>query len=252
MKLTIVGCSGSFPGPDTPASCYLVEAPYEGRTFRLLLDLGSGALGALQRHVDLDEIDAIALSHLHPDHCIDLCGYYVVRKYHPTGPRPQLPVYGPDGTRERMARAYDLPPGHGMDEQFDFVTYPEASFNLGPFTLDVARVDHPVPAYAVRVTHEGRTLVYSGDTGRCSGLEDLAKGCDVLLCEASFMADETNPPGLHLTGREAAETAEVSGVGRLLLTHIPPWHDRAAVLAEAAPYFDGPVQLVNPDATYDI
>nr|MBA2717467.1 MBL fold metallo-hydrolase [Propionibacteriales bacterium] len=71
MKLTVVGCSGSLPGPESAASCYLLEAPYEGRTFRLLLDLGSGALGPLQRYADLAAIDAVALSHLHADHCLD-------------------------------------------------------------------------------------------------------------------------------------------------------------------------------------
>jgi ribonuclease BN (tRNA processing enzyme) len=252
MRLTIVGCSGSFPGPESPASCYLVEAPYDGRTFRLLLDLGSGSLGALQRHADLDEIDAVALSHLHPDHCMDLCGYYVVRKYHPTGARPRLAVYGPEGTSERMARAYDLPRDQGMDEQFAFATYPETSFEVGPFTLDVMRVDHPVPAYAIRVTHDGRSLVYSGDTGQCTALDEIAKGCDVFLCEASFMEGAVNPPGLHLTGREAAETAERAGVGRLLLTHVPPWHQPDAVLTDAVPHFDGPVSLVSSGSSYDI
>ena len=84
MRLTIIGCSGSFPGPDSPASCYLVEA--EG--FRLLVDLGSGALGVLQRYARLDEIDAIWISHLHADHCLDLCCYSVARTWHPDGPRP--------------------------------------------------------------------------------------------------------------------------------------------------------------------
>ena len=252
MRLTIIGCSGSFPGPESPASCYLVEAPYDGRTFRLLLDLGSGSLGALQRHADLDDIDAVALSHLHPDHCMDLCGYYVVRKYHPTGARPRLAVYGPEGTSERMARAYDLPRDQGMEEQFAFATYPETSFEVGPFTLDVMRVDHPVPAYAIRVTHDGRSLVYSGDTGQCTTLDEIAKGCDVFLCEASFMEGAVNPPGLHLTGREAAETAERAGVGRLLLTHVPPWHEPDAVLTEAVPHFDGPVSLVSSGSSYDI
>ena len=79
MKVTVVGCSGSFPGPDSAASCYLLEAPYDGRTFRLLLDLGSGALGPLQRYADLESIDAVALSHLHADHCLDLCSFYVFR-----------------------------------------------------------------------------------------------------------------------------------------------------------------------------
>jgi ribonuclease BN (tRNA processing enzyme) len=252
MRLTVIGCSGSFPGPDSPASCYLVEAPYDGRTFRLVLDLGSGALGALQQHVDLDTIDAVALSHLHPDHCMDLCGYYVARKYHPTGVRPRLPVYGPAGTSARMARAYDLPESPGMTEQFEFMTYPDTSFPLGPFTVDVSLVDHPVPAYGVRVSHEGRSLVYTGDTGPCPSLDELAKGCDLLLAEASFVETAANPPSMHMTGRDAGETAERAGVRRLVLTHIPPWHDPAAVLAEATPCYAGPIALAERRAVYDI
>ena len=98
MRLTVVGCSGSYPGPDSPASCYLLEQDDEdGRTWRILLDLGSGALGALHHYADPLTIDAVALSHLHPDHCLDLCGFYVLRKYHPSGAQPRLPVYGPGG-----------------------------------------------------------------------------------------------------------------------------------------------------------
>ena len=84
MRLTIVGCAGSFPGPDSASSCYLVE--HDG--FRMLVDLGSGALGPLQRHLDLRDVDAVLLSHLHADHCFDLSGFYVVSKYHPTGALP--------------------------------------------------------------------------------------------------------------------------------------------------------------------
>ncbi len=99
MRLTIVGCSGSFPGPDSPASCYLVEADDDsGRTWRVLLDLGNGSLGPLQRHVDLADLDALLISHLHPDHYMDACGLYVARRYHPAGAvGPALPVYGPTG-----------------------------------------------------------------------------------------------------------------------------------------------------------
>src|SRR5579862_4913036 len=101
MDLTIVGCSGSFPGPDSPASCYLVEA--EG--FRLLVDLGNGALGPLQRYAGLDQIYAICLSHLHADHCLDMCAYQVFRTYRPEGPLPPIPVYGPAGAAPRLDRA---------------------------------------------------------------------------------------------------------------------------------------------------
>lgn len=86
MRVTVVGCSGSYPGPDSPGSCYLVEAEWRGRTYRILLDLGSGALGSLHRFADPLGIDAVFFTHLHPDHCMDLCGYYVLRKHHPSGP----------------------------------------------------------------------------------------------------------------------------------------------------------------------
>ena len=110
MRLTVVGCSGSYPGPDSPASCYLLEAEHDDgsgpRTWRVLLELGNGALGALHRVVDPLSIDAVLVSHLHADHCLDLCGYYVMRKYHPQGPPPRIPVWGPSDTADRMARAY--------------------------------------------------------------------------------------------------------------------------------------------------
>src|SRR5260370_1732004 len=100
VRLTIIGCSGSFPGPASPASCYLVEA--EG--FRLLVDLGSGALGALQRHPGLDELDAICLSHLHADHCLDMCCYSLARASQPEGPGPPIPVDRPSQESLRVGR----------------------------------------------------------------------------------------------------------------------------------------------------
>ena len=94
MRLTVVGCSGSFPGPESAASCYLLEA--DG--FRLVIDMGNGSLGALQRYAPLFGVDAVALSHLHADHCVDLYSYSVARTYAPAGPQPPIPVYGPAGT----------------------------------------------------------------------------------------------------------------------------------------------------------
>ncbi|MGH3495905.1 MAG: MBL fold metallo-hydrolase [Nocardioidaceae bacterium] len=252
MRLTIVGCSGSFPGPDSPASCYLVEAAWQGRTYRLVLDMGSGALGALQRVVPGLDIDAVALSHLHADHCIDLAAMYVVRRYHPDGPWPALPVFGPPGTAARLARAYDLPEEPGMASQFEVSEWGPEPVRLGPFELTVARVAHPVEAYAIRVASNGSTLVYSGDTGPCDALVTLAKEADTLLAESSFVESRSNPPDLHMTGRDAAEAARAAGARRLLLTHIPPWTDRDEVLGDARPHFVGDVELVKPFASYDI
>jgi ribonuclease BN (tRNA processing enzyme) len=169
VKLTVIGCSGSYPGPDSPASCYLLEAEHDGRTWRVVLDLGSGALGALQRYVDTLDVDAVLLSHLHADHCLDLCGYYVLRKYHPAGPQPRLPVYGPKGTAARMARAYDLPEDPGMNREFDFRSWaPGEPARVGPFTVQPIRVEHPVEAYGLRISAGGSLLAYTGDSGRAS------------------------------------------------------------------------------------
>ena len=121
MRLTIIGCAGSYPGPESATSCYLVEADEpDGRTWRILLDLGSGALGALQRFADPFGIDAVFISHLHADHCLDLCGYHVLRRYHPDGAQPRIPVWGPVGTAQRMAQAYGLPEAIGMNDEFAF------------------------------------------------------------------------------------------------------------------------------------
>src|SRR5512141_1107619 len=210
MRLTVVGCSGSYPGPDSPASCYLLEADNtdaagERRTWRILLDLGSGALGALHRYADPLTIDAVLLSHLHADHCLDLAGYYVLRKYHPTGPQPRIPVWGPVGTADRMARACDV--------------------QVGPFSVRPVPVDHPVPAFGLRVAADGVTIAYSGDTGPCVGLDDVAQDADLLLAEASFRSCEHNPGGLHLTGPDCGDVAGRRRAKRLLPTHVPPWHD---------------------------
>jgi ribonuclease BN (tRNA processing enzyme) len=252
MRLTVVGCSGSFAGPESAASCYLVEAPSDGPAYRLVVDLGSGALGSLQRHMSLDDVDAVVLSHLHPDHCIDMCGFYVYRRYHPDGARPVIPVYGPEGTGARLARAYDSLDETGMSSEFEFLAYPDEPFELGPFTVSAARVDHPGNAYALRIEHDGRSIVYSGDTAACPALDELAKSCDLLLAEASFLESDDNPEHLHLTGRNAAESAESAGVGHLVITHIPPWHSAEDALAEARPHYKGRMSLATSGAVYEV
>jgi ribonuclease BN (tRNA processing enzyme) len=253
MRLTVIGCSGSFPGPGSPASCYLLEAEHEGRTWRVLLDLGSGALGVLQQYVDPLAIDAVLLSHLHADHCLDLCGYYVLRKYHPDGHPPLLPVWGPSGTAARMARAYDLDEDPGMTEEFDFREWvPGTEVSIGPFAVEAHRVEHPVEAYGVRVRAGGALLAFTGDTGPCDQLERVARDADLLLAEASFHHEAANPPGIHLTGTDCGEVAEAAGVGRLVITHVPPWYDPKDMLAAAQEVWGGPAELARQGATFDL
>jgi ribonuclease BN (tRNA processing enzyme) len=261
MELTVVGCSGSIPGPDSPASSYLIQAPFDGRTFSVVLDLGPGALGALYRYLDPGDLDAIGLSHLHPDHCLDLCAFYVAANYSPTAPWPRTPIYGPRGTADRIARAYEVPRLDGgvsessqtIAERFDYVEW-QPEQRIGPFNVRTALVEHPVETYAIRLEEvgSGASLAFSGDTGPCRALVDLAGGVDLLLVEAAFWDSPDNPGGLHLSGRQAAQTGAAAGVSTLILTHIPPWHDRLRVLAEAVPHFDGPVLLAEPGAHWTV
>jgi ribonuclease BN (tRNA processing enzyme) len=215
----------------------------EADGFRMLLDMGNGALGALQRHIGLFDVDAICLSHLHADHCLDLCSYWVARSFAPDGAKPPIPVYGPEGSAERLARAYGLEPDPGMSGAFDFVTLTPGEQRVGPFTVTADRVNHPVETFGFRIEQGGRTLAYSGDTGTSDALVALAQGADVLLCEASFLDKPNLPTDLHLTGRQAGEHAHRSAAGRLILTHLVPWNEQARTLDEAATEFDGPVSL---------
>ena len=206
MKLTVLGCSGSVPGPESPASGYLIEA--EG--YRLVLDLGHGAFGALQPYVAPADVDAIVISHLHADHCIDLTAYVVALRYggdgyRLSGPDKRIPLVGVPGTRDRLEAAYDpLARKLGLHELFAFTT--PAATELGPFSMSYAPVNHPTPTNAVRIQWQDRSLVYSADTGECAELVELAQGADVLLCEASVGRDEELIPDLHLTGRRPAST----------------------------------------------
>ncbi len=252
MLLTVLGCSGSVPGPESPASGYLVRA--EGTS--VVLDLGNGAFGALQRYLDPFTLDGLVLSHLHADHCADVAGMAVYRRYHPNPPpHDTLPVYGPSGLAERLAAAYAPNAAEravtDLSDVYDFRSYREA-VRIGSFELRTAPVEHPCEAYALRISYAGRVLVFSGDTGPCRQLVELATGADVLLGEASWPDHPGNPLGVHLSGKDVGEAAASAGVGRLLITHVPPWTDPEQVLAEAKDAFDGPTDLVRPGAHYEI
>jgi len=273
MRLTIVGCSGSFAGPSSPASCYLAQAQHEGRTWNLVLDLGNGSLGALQRHIDPLAIDAVVLSHLHSDHCLDLCGLYVMQKYNPAqpdsgprgprgprrpggpgGPRTRIPIYGPQGTGERMARAYDMTPPDTMDHEFDFrVLVDGEAFRIGPFTVTPHLVSHPTEAYGMRVEADGTVLAYTGDTDACDGLKVLFHNATLALADSAFVDGRDHVRGIHLSGSRAAQAAvDAGGVQRLMLTHMPPWNDPAVCRAQAAAVWPGDVELAEPDVVYDL
>jgi ribonuclease BN (tRNA processing enzyme) len=256
VLLTVLGCSGSAPGPNAATSGYLLEA--DG--FMLAIELGNGTLAALQGIRDPFVLDALLFSHLHPDHCADFAALAVVRRYHPTASSrcraSRLPVYAPREAPTRFAAAYSPDEAEravtDLTDVFDFRTLRPGSVQIGPFEVVAIRAAHPCEAFSFRIAHGGRSLVYTGDTGAFDGLAGLAAGADVLLAEASWTHADDRPPDLHMSGVEAGALARRSSAGRLLVTHVPPWTDSEAVLAEAKAEFPGEITLVRQGLSYQI
>ncbi|SED75502.1 MBL fold metallo-hydrolase [Ruania alba] len=255
MRLVVLGCSGSVSGPESASSAYLVEADDGERTWRVLLDLGSGAFGQLLRYCDPATVDAVLLSHLHADHMVDMAAMHVYLRYGPQGPYPPVPVHGPAETGERIGQVCGN--GECIDGQFRISPWqPGVDVHVGPLRITVVEVDHPVTAYAMRIegpSERGngtRVLTYSGDTDACAGLDQAAAGADLFLCEAAFSESCDVVRGIHLTGRRAGEAATRADAGRLVLTHVQPWVSSETVLAEALTEFSGPVDLAEPGATW--
>lgn len=265
MKLTVLGMAGSYPGPQSPASSYLVQADDEdGKQWSVVLDLGSGALGALQRHVNPFDVNAVFLSHPHPDHCADMAGYYVYYRYHPSYGTEKsqctpVTVYGPRDTQERLGCMYGLDEGENMDGQFVHNTLSDGDrIEVGPLTIDVRSVRHPVEAFGFRIEGPSEhspadrvTLAYTGDTDICDSLDDLAANVDLFLSEAAFIEGRDDAiEGLHLTGAKAGHIAERAGARSLVLTHIPAWNDPHVSVREAHDQYSGPISVAEPDRTY--
>lgn len=254
MRLTVLGCSGSTSGPKAPSSGYLLEA--EG--FALGVELGHGTLAELQAVRDPFTLDGLLFSHLHPDHCADFAALTVLRRWHPSptvDPKiHRLPVYAPKEAPTRFAAA-DAPDQAELAETdltdvYDFQPLAPGAREIGPFAVTAIKVNHPTETYGFRFTLGGRTLAYTGDTGVCQVLDELAAGADTLLGEASWTHSPDRPPGVHLSGRELGELATRASVGRLLITHVAPWTDPQAVLAEARSTYEGETALVKQGATY--
>ena len=268
MKLTALGTAGSFPGPGSSASCYLVETEEEKPT-RIVLDLGSGALSPLQRAVDLDSITAVVLSHLHPDHCMDMLGFYVRHSYDPRFFSGDVTDTGTIRTRtagaeERLTRAYHTDPGKApsadgcedtdFSRAFEFIDLDDRSvWQIGSLTIETFLVDHPVETYAVRITDAtGSVIAYSADTDECANLVEAARGADLFLCEAAFQEGRDSARGVHLTGKRAGRVATDADVRSLVLTHIPVWTDCTIVRGEAAGEYRGPIELAKPEAWWSV
>jgi ribonuclease BN (tRNA processing enzyme) len=239
LRLTVLGCSGSYPGPAGACSGYLLRCD----TTTVWLDAGSGSLANLQRHVPLDAIDAVVLSHEHPDHWTDLEGFFVACRY--VKERSGVPVYAPSGLSDLVRMGPTSPTFAWQDIAAG------DKVQIGPMALSFSRTEHPPETLAVRVDAHERSLGYSADSGPGWSLTALGPGLHLALCEATFLQDgEGTVP--HLSARQAGATARAAGAERLLITHLWPTIDSGAAQREAEVSFGGPVEVATLNQSYKV
>lgn len=217
MKLTCLGVNGPYPAANGATSGYLITAGGA----RIQLDMGSGVLAALTSLTDPEKLSAVLLSHWHYDHACDL----LPLTYRLTQP---LEVYAPVQEDCPIRTALLANPLFRVHD-----VHPGDRFALGDVQVQVGEARHPVPAVMYRLTHQGRTLCYTGDTNTLPGLADFARDCDLLLADGLFPAAAWSEEKPHLSAALAAQLAKDAGAGKVILTHLNPSIDALGLLKEA-------------------
>ncbi len=242
IALTVLGCSGSYAEPGGACSGYLVQ----GGGASIWLDAGPGTLANLQRHLDLDSLDAVVLTHAHPDHWVDVLPYHNVVRH--IRPRTGVVVLSPPEVRRLAAEVNGR-----LDPAFDWTeVHSGNSASVGGLTLSFSQTDHGPETLAVRIEAEdGGSLGYSADTGPGWSLEELGQGVDLMLCEASLAADQEGRTK-HLTAAQAGASARAAGARHLVITHLQPGVDRERSRAEASEAFGLPVDVAAVGASYEV
>jgi ribonuclease BN (tRNA processing enzyme) len=246
LSITVLGCSGTWSSADSGCSGYLVS---HGPT-RVWIDCGPGSFSALQWHTTLSDVDAIVISHEHPDHCIELP---VVRNAMLYGLAVErLPLYAPRGVLALLERLVGT---RGITPSFNPRMVGDRSVaTIGSVRVSFSRTDHPVETLAVRVDPvdgSSGAIVYSADTGPGWSLTKFGDGIDVAVVEATLLASQTGASeALHLTAAHAGTDAKEAGVRTLVITHVPPTGDPEQHRAEAETTFGAAVELARPHETF--
>jgi len=235
MRVTVLGACGAWPAPGNACSGFLVE--HDG--FRLVLDLGYATMPRLPSP---ETIDAVLITHGHPDHCADLNPLLRARTLRDKPSKPLL-VYAP-------ARALDAVLALDRPGMLDYDLRPFEP-HVGPFRVETRMLPHWLPNAGIRLTTGAATLAYTGDTGPSPEIVRLARDADLLIADASY-ADEV-PADMRAylsSARQAGQNASTAGVGRLLLTHLMPGESPAAAVEAAA--FCGPAEIARTGAALEL
>jgi len=240
MRLTVLGACGAWPEPGSACSGFLLRHD----DFTLVIDLGYATMPRLLTHVAAADVDAVFISHGHPDHCADLNPLLRARAM--AGVQlPPLPVYAPAGAVDAVLRLDRAETLAGSCQVVD--VEPGANLEIGPFRADTRLLPHWIPDLGVRLAAGGAVLAYTGDTGPSDDVVKLAAGADLLLAEATHLDPPPGDARAYLsTARVAGRQAAAAGTGRLLLTHLWPGADRDAYLAAAAAEYGGVLGVAEP------
>jgi ribonuclease BN (tRNA processing enzyme) len=243
MKLTVVGFWGGYPAVNSATSGYLVEH----NDFRLLIDCGSGVLAQLQNYIEVTDLDAVILSHYHHDHVADIGPLQFARliSFYMGKTAAQLPIYGHQEDLQGFA-ALDY------KEYTKGVAYdPAQPLQVGPFTIEFLKTAHPVPCYAMKVSTESGSFVYTADTSYQESFIPFTKGADLLVCECNLYAHQNGQAAGHMNSHDAAKTAKAAEVPKLLLTHLPHFGNTVQLVEEASSIFKGDIALAHKGYSWE-
>lgn len=244
MKLTIIGFWGGYPKMNEASSGYLLE--HDG--YRILIDCGSGVLSKLQNFVQPEDLDAVILSHYHPDHISDIGVLQHARLIQGFLGKNfgTLPVFG----------------HHFNQAEFEKLTYKNittgVAYNsaqaqlIGPFEVSLLQTNHPVECYAMRFEVDGKIVVYTADTSFKEELIDFSRDADLLLCECNFYEGQNGQGAGHLTSIDAGTLAHQANVKKLILTHLPHYGELTMLVEEASTKYTGPILLASEGLTFEI
>jgi ribonuclease BN (tRNA processing enzyme) len=241
MQVVVLGGSGTFPRAGGACNGYLVR---QGAT-NILIDMGTGVLSRLYDWIDPGELDALIITHLHPDHFLDIYPYRYFLEFRAAGRLP-LPVFAPAGAADHIRHLFNEPDTAKFDRVFAFTDLASASdFRVGELVFAGKPVAHLEPTYGISVEAGGRRLFYTSDTDYDERLSGYAEDVDLLLAETTFRAEDADIPVPHMTTTEVARLATGARVSRLVLTHLWPHYDRAQIESEVAAGFDGKIYLAD-------
>jgi ribonuclease BN (tRNA processing enzyme) len=248
VELIVLGAAGTWPPPGGANCGYLLR--HEGT--HVWIDAGTGTFANLQKHVGVGDLDAIVVTHGHPDHFVDVIPAFYARHYGHLG-EPGLPFYSPEGFMNLASLLVSEGGRDVMGEAYDFRTVRGGDrFTVGSCSFEVYDMTHiGVNAVGFRIEADGAVLAYTGDSGPCDEVVEMSRGAGLLLAEATYQNDSNLMP-FHMSAAQAGQMATKAGVDRLVLTHLLPGLDPAVSLEEASAEFAGPVDVAILDMVLEV